>query len=239
LEYQTDKSKAYFEKVQNIPKWEGDAKSDEMAINMEWGAFDEERRVLPVTIYDNKLDRESINPRAHIYEKMISGMYLGEIVRNMALSLVDRNLLFNGHSSAELNKQWSFQTSHMSAIEVDKSLDLTDTQYVLETVLSISNTTLLDREIVKTLCRLVGIRAARLSSAGVGAVMSHCNFLPQNACTAAVDGTVFEYYPHFSHNMMKALKELFGDEVEKKIKFSQSHDGSGLGAAVIAMQVSK
>ncbi|CAO3674941.1 unnamed protein product [Umbelopsis ramanniana] len=235
----TGTNAAYFEKMDNIIKWEDDITSDEMVVNMEWGAFDEERRVLPMTIYDNKLDRESINPGTHIYEKMISGMYLGEIVRNMTLSLVDRQLLFNGKSSAEMNKQWSFETSHMSAIEIDTSADLADTQYVLETVLGIPTTTLLDREMVKTLCRLVGIRAARLSAAGVAAVMTHCNLLPQEACTAAVDGSVFEFYPHFSHNMMKALKELFGEDVEKKIKFSQSHDGSGLGAAVIAMQVSK
>lgn len=33
-----------------------------MVINTEWGAFDNKRRCLPVSIFDNKLDRESINP---------------------------------------------------------------------------------------------------------------------------------------------------------------------------------
>ncbi|CAO3658163.1 unnamed protein product [Umbelopsis vinacea] len=236
----TGTNAAYFEKMEKITKWEGgDISASEMVINMEWGAFDDERRVLPVTLYDNKLDRESINPRIHIYEKMISGMYLGEIVRNMAIGLIDRGLLFNGLSSADFNKQWSFETAYMSTIEVDASSDLSETQHVLESVMSIPTTTLADRQIIKALCHLVGLRAARLSSAGVAAVVTHCDLLKRDSSTAAVDGSVFAYYPNFSQNMMQALMELFGEDVKKKIKFSQSHDGSGLGAAVIAMQVSK
>ncbi len=33
-----------------------------MVINTEWGAFDNKRECLPVSIFDNKLDRMSINP---------------------------------------------------------------------------------------------------------------------------------------------------------------------------------
>lgn len=35
---------------------------------------DDQRTVLPVSIFDNKLDRESINPRKQAFEKMVSGM---------------------------------------------------------------------------------------------------------------------------------------------------------------------
>ncbi|KAM3588921.1 hypothetical protein VKS41_001350 [Umbelopsis sp. WA50703] len=236
----TGTNAAYYERMDKIIKWEGrETKGQEMVINMEWGAFDDERRVLPVTIHDNKLDRESINPRYHIYEKLISGMYLGEIVRNVALNLVDRFLLFDGFSSAEFNKQWSFETAYMSTIEVDASPDLDETKRVLESILGITKTTLADRQIIKTICHLVGVRAARLSAAGVAAVVSHCDLLKKDCCTAAVDGSVFEFYPNFSENMTKALRELFGEDVDQKIKFAPSRDGSGLGAAVIAMQVSK
>lgn len=52
-----------------------------MIINIEWGAFDNEKAVLPVTAYDNALDVATENPGKQIFEKMISGMYLGEISR--------------------------------------------------------------------------------------------------------------------------------------------------------------
>jgi len=47
-------------------------------------------------------------------------MYLGEIVRLILVSLIDaspKSLLFSGHSSSVLNKQYGFDTSVMSAIE--------------------------------------------------------------------------------------------------------------------------
>jgi hexokinase len=226
---------AYYEKMEKILKWDhGEVKVPEMAVNMEWGAFDNERRVIHLTPYDNKLDRESINPRFQIYEKLISGMYLGEIARNVLLHLIDRSLLFNGLSSPDLNKQWSFETAYMSTIEADSTKDLSETQHVLESILAIPVTTLVDRQIVKKICEFVGVRAARVSAAGLGAVLSHCNKV-EEGCTIAIDGSVFEFYPNFADNMMGGLKELFGDQIENKVKFSLARDGSGLGAAVIAM----
>jgi hexokinase len=221
--------------MDKILKWEdGPTASKEMAVNMEWGAFDNERRVIRLTPYDNKLDRESINPRLQTYEKLISGMYLGEIARNVLVSLIDRTLLFNGLSSPDLNKQWAFETAYMSTIESDATKDLSDTQHVLESILGLPMTTLVDRQIVKKVCEFVGVRAARVSAAGIGAVLSHSN-LVEEGCTIAIDGSVFEFYPNFADNMMAGLKELFGDQVENKVKFSLARDGSGLGAAVIAM----
>ena len=34
-----------------------------MIVNMEWGAFDNESVVLPITPYDLQLDRESAHPK--------------------------------------------------------------------------------------------------------------------------------------------------------------------------------
>ena len=53
---------AYIEQIGKIKKWkdEGDVVADEMIINMEFGAFDKERAILPLTMFDNKLDRKSV-----------------------------------------------------------------------------------------------------------------------------------------------------------------------------------
>src|SRR2546430_12798916 len=123
-------------------------------------------------MFDNKLDRKSNNPRAQIFEKMISGMYLGEITRNVLLNLVDRSLLFNGYSSNDLNNHYSFETEYMSAIENDDTGTLERTREVLEESLNLPSTTLTDRQIVKRVCQMVGLRAARLSSAALSAILS-------------------------------------------------------------------
>jgi hypothetical protein len=46
--------------MENITKWKGDASAKEMIINMEFGAFDKERAILPLTMFDNKMDRKSV-----------------------------------------------------------------------------------------------------------------------------------------------------------------------------------
>ena len=89
-------------------------------VNTEWGAFDNGRAVLPRTPFDNKVDRESINPHFQAYEKFISGMYLGEITRNVLLALVDATpqpILFAGKATERLNKHYGLDTEMLSLVE--------------------------------------------------------------------------------------------------------------------------
>lgn len=102
---------------------------------------------------------------------MISGMYLGEITRNVLLHLIDQRLLFEGTSSTTLNRQWAFETKFMSAIEQDNSSTLIPIAQILEQELGIYLNTQVDREIVKFVCQLVGKRAARLSAMAIAAVV--------------------------------------------------------------------
>lgn len=228
---------SYYEDMSKVKKWTG--KTDqEMVINMECGAFDCERRVLPLTVYDNKMDRESLNVHQQLYEKTVAGMYLGEITRNALIELIDRQLLFNGESSKDLNKIWSFETAYMSTIEVDESDNLCDTAHILESVLSIPSTTLADRQIVKKLCNAVGVRAARLASCHIAGVLKHTGKVGQE-CIVAIDGSLFEFYPNFEKNMGTALAAILGEQARSKVKFDLARDGSGLGAAIIAMIAAK
>ncbi len=55
---------AYLEDISKITKLKSAQGSiTHMVINTEWGGFDDDRKALPVTIFDNQLDRESIRPR--------------------------------------------------------------------------------------------------------------------------------------------------------------------------------
>lgn len=51
------------------------------------------------------------------YEKMISGKYLGEIVRHALLKLVKAKVLFGGKSSEILDKFEGFESYFLSVIE--------------------------------------------------------------------------------------------------------------------------
>lgn len=66
-----------------------DSSSGVMIVNTEWGSFDNGMRTLPSTPYDVALDAESNNPGIQMFEKRVSGMFLGEILRRAILALAE------------------------------------------------------------------------------------------------------------------------------------------------------
>ena len=67
-----------------------------MVINMENGAFGDTGKTLPVSRIDREVDAASLNPGQQTYEKMVSGMYLGEITRRAVLRLMRAREIWNG-----------------------------------------------------------------------------------------------------------------------------------------------
>lgn len=51
------------------------------------------------------------------YEKLISGKYMGELVRLVLMKLVNEDLLFNGEASELLKTRGSFETRYVSQVE--------------------------------------------------------------------------------------------------------------------------
>ena len=48
------------------------------------------------TKWDKNVDEMSVNPGKQIFEKMISGMYMGELVRQVLVDLMKDDLIFFG-----------------------------------------------------------------------------------------------------------------------------------------------
>ncbi|KAF1859449.1 hypothetical protein Lal_00010033 [Lupinus albus] len=119
----TGTNAAYVERAQAIPKWQGHLpKSGEMVINMEWGNF--RSSYLPVTEYDHALDLESLNRGEQMFEKIISGMYLGDIVRRVLLKLAEEADFFGDTVPTKLRIPFILRTPDMSAMHHDTSSDL-------------------------------------------------------------------------------------------------------------------
>lgn len=112
---------AYMEDVGSIPKLAHMKLPPEtpMAINCEWGAFDNEHKVLPRTEFDKIIDRDSPRPGQQAFEKMIAGLYLGEIFRLVMVDLHDNRdvRVFAGQDISLLRKAYSLDSSFLSAIE--------------------------------------------------------------------------------------------------------------------------
>ncbi|TFY67589.1 hypothetical protein EVG20_g3881 [Dentipellis fragilis] len=299
---------AYVEKVQNIPKLKNSAtvlRGDDMIVNTEWGGFNNSRTVLPTTPFDNKLDRESINPRKQAYEKFISGMYLGEITRNILVALVDaapHPILFKGKASDALNQHYGLDSEIMSHIEeawnseahgptaevVTVKLPVSDetehphaekltekilldftkpltaatiephTLHRLQRIRSVivarlgyapEDVSLRDAAVVRWACSIVARRAALLSGCAVAVVARQMGFVKglgkdavsegEGPIAVGVDGSLIQFYPQFEATMREALRLLVGETIEKRIDIGLAKDGSGVGAALCALQAVK
>ncbi|KAH7075055.1 hexokinase [Paraphoma chrysanthemicola] len=231
---------AYMEECGAIPKLAHLNLDPElpMAINCEWGAFDNEHKVLPRTQYDVIIDKESPRPGQQSFEKMVAGLYLGEIFRLVLLDLHKGHecTMFEGQDISKLDKPYSLDAGFLAAIEEDRFENLTDTGDLFQNKLSIVCTKP-ELELIRRLAELIGTRAARLTACGVSAICKHKKW---EKVHVGADGSVFTKYPHFKIRQAQALKEIldwpskYGKGRGDPIEVLPAEDGSGVGAALIA-----
>jgi len=231
----TGANACYVEKMENIKKYTPNtpnaAKS--MIINIECGNFGSRAgqigKDLPVTKWDNILNKESNNPDNQILEKQISGMYLGEVVRLILIDLIRQGKIFSGFKDKplKLDEKYGFPTKEMSEIEIDESKDLTFIKAKLEDY-GIAISTWEERQFVKDIVHLVAERAAALSATQLVACLKQMGKETREV-VVAVDGSVFEKYPGFPEMMETNLEILLQ---HKKVRLVLAKDGSGVGAAL-------
>ncbi|XP_066949434.1 hexokinase type 2 isoform X4 [Macrobrachium rosenbergii] len=231
----TGTNACYMEKLEKVELWDGDLdEPHQVIINTEWGAFGDNGCLDFIrTEYDNNIDCESINPGRQLYEKMISGMYMGEIARQVIIRLVAEGLLFDGKSSEILEEKGSFFTKYISEIESDKPGDYNNCRVILEE-LGLNSATDTDCANVRHVCECVSRRAAYLAAAGVAVLL---NRIGEESVTVAVDGSVYRFHPHFHNLMTEQISHL----IKPGMKFGLmlSEDGSGRGAALVAAVASR
>uniref|UniRef100_A0A672ZGL3 Hexokinase-3 n=1 Tax=Sphaeramia orbicularis TaxID=375764 RepID=A0A672ZGL3_9TELE len=219
----------YMEDVRNIEKRDADAQR--MCINTEWGGLGDDGSLNDIiTPYDAEVDQNSLHPGKQRFEKLTSGMYLGEIVRQVLLDLTRGGLLFRGHVTEALKTPGIFETKYLSQIESDR-LALLQVRSILQQLGLDSNCD--DSIIVKEVCGAVSRRAAQLVGAGIAAVVDKIREnrgLEHLNITVGVDGALYKLHPHFSrvlHDTAKVLAPLCN------VSFLPSEEGSGKGAALI------
>ncbi|XP_076141524.1 hexokinase HKDC1 [Alosa pseudoharengus] len=225
----TGSNVCYMEEMRNIETVEGD--EGQMCVNTEWGGFGENGCIEDIrTKYDKEVDEGSLNSGKQRFEKMTSGMYLGEIVRQILIDLTSRGLLFRGRITEPLKTRGIFETKFLSQIESDR-LALLQVRSILQHLGL--DSTCDDSIIVKEVCGAVSRRAAQLCGAGMAAVVDKIREnrgLDHLEVTVGVDGTLYKLHPHFSRILKATVKEL---APKCDVEFVLSEDGSGKGAALI------
>jgi hexokinase len=251
---------AYLEKLSNIKKpleGEFDKTTGDMVINTEWGSFDNQLNVLPNTTWDIALDKGSVNPGIQMFEKRVSGMFLGEIVRQVLVDMLqnkeihffkDENSSFNDWKSTTnigidsgIFKQWGLDSSLLSVAAADTNPELSTLRQELESQLHVYSPSLEDAQAFQAVAAAVGRRAARLSAVAIGAVVLKTHALEttpaEDPVDIGVDGSLVEHYPYFRDMIYEALRAIdgIGEQGAKRIRIGIAKDGSGVGAALIAL----
>ncbi|ODQ66054.1 putative hexokinase HXK1 [Nadsonia fulvescens var. elongata DSM 6958] len=229
---------AYMETVKNIPKLKGllpdDIDGDTlMAINCEWGGFDNENIILPKTKWDRIIDEESPRPGEQSFEKMVAGLYLGEVLRLVLLDLYTEGFIFQNENIEPLREAYKLDSSFLSMIEEDPWENLSEVEDLFLEKLGIK-TYDNERKLIRRLAELIGTRAARLSHCGIAAIAKKAGL---TSCHAGADGSVVNKYPDFKERGAQAFREIFDWDMpveEFPIKVVVAEDGSGVGAALIA-----
>ena len=193
-----------------------------MIVNIESGNYNVG---LPVTKYDEIIDKNSQLPGAQMLEKMVSGYYMGYLVREMLLDLYKNNELF---TNADIDTK-EFFGQNFNALMVENFIlypSKTEEQY------SCSRE---DAEKIRKVAMAVLNRTVRLVASSFLGILFH-----QHGGTdinekhvIAIDGTIYEKMPKVHDLMVQALKDALGDKAEL-IEIKLVKDGSGLGAAIAA-----
>ena len=125
----TGTNAAYVEQAAKIGKGRGvedGSRETEMAINTEWGNLD---TAAVRNEHDAAVDAASENPGLQRFEKMVSGMYLGELLRTALAAPAVRagfSRTCAAGFDAAFSERFSLHTSTLAAIEADATPDLAE-----------------------------------------------------------------------------------------------------------------
>lgn len=202
-------------------------------VNTELSMFG--KNVLPVTRWDEDLNRHHMKPDFQPFEHLVSGRYLGEIVRLVLVEAIRTAGLFGGEIPERLLEAYALDTGTLATIEgcvpfVSSDLDTktntdgSDDTPTLDKAVAIFHTmhplpskklpSPSDLFFVRAITQLVTRRATAYLATGIHALWSlrtnSEGLKPSNAGQMCIgcNGSVIEKYPGFRPRAQKYLDEL-------------------------------
>nr|APP18137.1 hexokinase 1 [Anisakis simplex] len=206
----------------------------QMIIDTEWGGFgDRNEAEYILTQYDKLIDSRSEHPGVNVFDKLVAGRCMGELVRMVLEKLTRSGVLFGGRGSEPLFTRDQFPTKYISEILSDEGGSYQNTRQIMGE-LGIEQYTFSDMLLFREVCIVVSRRSANLGAAAIACLL---NRIRKPDMIVGIDGSTYKYHPFFDFWVNEKLREL----VDPSIKFRviQTGDGSGKGAALITAIVSR
>jgi hexokinase len=200
--------------------------------NLESGNFDGVAAV--ETPYDAALDRDLDEPPpgAQRFEKMVSGHYLGEILRRALVDVGRGAGGFHWAAAPALATPFGLDSAHLSRIAADRTAGLDDVGALLRSLGAESTPD--ERRGVRALAAAIARRSARLVAAALLGTLRFLDPRLDDRRTIAVDGSLWGGYPGFDGLVRDTLAELVGPDRAGRVEIAFVKDSTSAGAAVIA-----
>ncbi|KAI9756117.1 MAG: 18S rRNA maturation protein [Chaenotheca gracillima] len=211
-------------------------------VNTELSMFG--KGILPTTRWDEDLNATHLLPDFQPLEHLVSGRYLGEIVRLILVEAVQTAGLFGGELPRGLSEPYAFATSIVAAIEADTSPCLASSRHLLSLhhpfTSPTTSPTHADLLFLQRVTRCVSRRAATYVATGIHALwtlrISAEGLSPRNGGRVAIgcNGSVIEKYPDFSKTCqatIDSLVELSGGQTSSVV-LEPAVESALFGAAV-------
>ncbi|KAI4657124.1 uncharacterized protein J4E79_007740 [Alternaria viburni] len=182
-------------------------------VNTECSMFG--KGVFPTTRWDDQLNDAHMRPDFQPFEHMISGRYIGEIVRLILVEAVQKAGLFSGEIPDQLAETYTLDTGTIAAMEMDDSKNLTSATALFQSKHPLSKPpTYNDIQFVRQVSQLVSHRAAAFLATGIHALWTlrteSEGLTPASAGRMSIgcNGSVIEKYPCFRELCQSHLHEL-------------------------------
>ncbi|KAJ5449827.1 Hexokinase-1 [Penicillium daleae] len=217
--------------------------------------------VLPMTRWDDVLNRTHLRPDYQPLEYMITGRYLGEIVRLIVVEAVETAGLFGGDLPHSMREPYSFDTSIVAFMEEDSSASMSSSAALLQKQHTFpSFPPVEDLRFLRRVCQVVSRRAAAYLATAIHSMWCLSNEVEFSATSVsdnlvkespevtvvesdesaknlsiACDGTVINKYPGFRDTCQGYLDQLSEQShrtVGSAIRLDPAPESAILGAAV-------
>ncbi len=198
----------------------GEGKAEQRLIfNLESGNFNINLPRLPI---DEELDVMSFNPQKQLVEKMIGGLYLGELVSLLCSKYFkNNNYLFEWNRVNYLSSKQIGQFQYASfefvfnyfKSNLNISLDFDDIQFVVQA------------------CHNVSLRSAQLSAALLAGALIFLDSTFKYRHIVGIDGSLYRLYPGYKKMFEKTFFELV-PQFDSLVHFSSVEQASLIGNAL-------
>lgn len=217
--------------------------------------------VLPMTRWDDVLNRTHLRPDYQPLEYMITGRYLGEIVRLIIVEAVETAGLFDGGLPHSMRQPYSFDTSIVAFLEEDSSVSLAASAALLQKEHTFpSYPSVEDLRFLRHICQVTSRRAAGYLATAIHSMWclrNEAEFPVQSVSdplakespevtivesdesaknvSIACDGTVINKYPGFRdtcQGYLDRLTEQTHPTSGSAVRLAPAPESAILGAAV-------